>query len=267
MGVAAIRARESRRADRLFVDPYAQAFLDAAPSVLPAEPGDLAALGPLGAMFSYLGVIRTRFFDDYLLAAVAGDCRQVVLLAAGLDTRAFRLAWPDGVRLFEVDFPAVLSFKDQALARQATVPVPRCTRKIVAADLRANWQADLVEAGFEHTVPTAWLAEGLLIYLSAGDAARLLTSVGELSTAGSRLAFEHVTIADTTVVLTQARTMPAMDEWTALWKGGLGQDAPEWLASRGWTTHTHDSATLGTSYGRAAPAQLSGGFLTALRTR
>lgn len=158
----------------MFDDPYAQAFLDAAPGVLPEEPrtaGELAGLGPLaslGAVFSFHGVIRTRFFDDYLLAAAAGGCHQVVLLAAGLDTRAFRLPWPDGVRLFELDLPTVLSFKDVVLAQQAAVP--RCARMTVPVDLRANWPVELAKAGFDHTVPTAWLAEGLLLYRCADDA-------------------------------------------------------------------------------------------------
>lgn len=101
----------------MFDDPYSQAFLDAAPSVLPDEPmsgRDPAAWGPLallGTVFYVHGVLRTRFFDDYLLAAMAAGCGHVVLLAAVLDTRAFRLPWPDGVRVFEVDLPDLLEFK------------------------------------------------------------------------------------------------------------------------------------------------------------
>jgi methyltransferase (TIGR00027 family) len=103
--VARVRAEESRRPDRLFDDPYAQAFLDAAPEAFPEEPttaDELASLGPLaslGAAFYFHGLIRTRFFGDYLLAACIAGCTQMVLLAAGLDTRVFRLPWPDDVCL------------------------------------------------------------------------------------------------------------------------------------------------------------------------
>lgn len=269
LGVASVRARESRRPDRLFDDPYAQAFLDAAPGVLPNEPvseRDVAAWGPmasLGAVFHAHGALRTRFFDDFLLTATAAGCEQVVLLAAGLDARAFRLPWPDGVRLFEVDLPAVLTFKQRVLAGQSASP--RCERVMVPADLRGDWSRTLVAAGLRETAPTAWLAEGLLIYLSADETAAMLTTVGELSAPGSRLAFEHGGIA-TDSLLARARTMPALAEYTALWQGGLGTDAPTWLADHGWHVHTHDRAALAASYGRPDPDAANGAFLTAVRT-
>jgi methyltransferase (TIGR00027 family) len=213
-------------------------------------------------VFFFHGVIRTRFFDDYLLAATTAGCRQVVLLAAGLDTRAFRLAWPDGVRLLELDLPEVLAFKEQILAAQHAVA--RCQRTVLPADLRKDWPATLTAAGFQPTQPTAWLAEGLLIYLSADQAAHLLTAVAELSAPASQLAFEHGTIADTSL-LAQARAMPAMDQFTKLWKGGLGADAPDWLIRHGWQVQTHDRAALAAAYGRAVPGSSSGGFVTAVR--
>ncbi len=130
LGLAVVRARESLREDRLFNDPYAQAFVDAAPGAFPGEPtsaGDLAALGPLaslGAVFCFHAVLRTRFFDDYLRTATVAGCRQVVLLAAGLDSRAFRLPWPDDVRVFELDLPEVLAFKEAELAASYGRDVP-----------------------------------------------------------------------------------------------------------------------------------------------
>jgi methyltransferase (TIGR00027 family) len=262
LGMARVRAEESRRPDRLFEDPYAQAFLAAAPRAFPDEQAVSGGLASLGAVFFFHGVIRTRFFDDYLLAATTAGCRQVVLLAAGLDTRAFRLAWPDRVRLFELDLPEVLAFKEQVLAAQHAVP--RCQRTVLPADLRKDWPAVLTAAGFQPTQPTAWLVEGLLIYLSADQAAHLLTSVGELSAPASQLAFEHGTIADTSL-LAQARAMPAMDQFTKLWKGGLGADAPDWLIRHGWQTQTHDRAALAAAHGRAMPGSSSGGFVTAVR--
>lgn len=270
LGVARVRAEESRRPDRLFDDPYAQAFSDAAPGAFPEEPttaGELASLGTvaaLGAAFYFHGVIRTRFFDDYLLASCSAGCAQVVLLAAGLDTRAFRLPWPEGVRLFELDLPEVFAFKEGVLAGQRAVP--RCERVVVPTDLREDWANRLAEAGFRPSEPTAWLAEGLLLYLSAAQAARLLSTVGRLSVPGSRLSFEHGAIANT-ALLAQARAMPSMERYTALWKGGLGDDAPDWLARQGWRARTHDLASVAASYGRPVPGSVGGGFLTAVRGR
>jgi methyltransferase (TIGR00027 family) len=164
--------------------------------------------------------------------------------------------------LFELDLPEVLTFKERVLAGQGAVL--RCERTVVPADLREDWLAQLRKAGFRSSQPSAWLAEGLLIYLSAGEAARLLTTAGQLSTPGSHLSFEHGTIADG-ALLAQARAMPSMDRYTALWKGGLGEDPSDWLARHGWRARIHDLATVAASYGRPVPGSVSGGFLTAVR--
>ncbi len=126
LGVAQIRAHESQRPDQLFDDPYAAAFVAAAPTAFPDTfPGRAeAAADPLagvGAAFAVSAVLRTRFFDDYLRQASAAGCGQVVLLAAGLDTRAYRLPWPADTRLFELDLPAVLDFKERVLHHAAAV--------------------------------------------------------------------------------------------------------------------------------------------------
>jgi methyltransferase (TIGR00027 family) len=268
LGVAIVRARESQRDDRLFDDPYAQAFADAAPGAFPEVPQtgeQRAALGPLasvGAAFYAHAVIRTRFFDDYLAAAATAGGRQVVLLAAGLDTRAFRLAWPRRTTVFEIDLPGVLAFKDTVLSARGAVP--RCERVVVPADLREDWTAALTGAGFDRARPAAWLAEGLLLYLTAGEASRLLTAVSELSAPGSQLAFEHDPEAPAALA-GQARQMPALQPYASLWKGGLGGDAPRWLAGHGWQPQSHDLAAVAASYGRPVPGPARGGFLTAVR--
>ena len=112
---------------------------------------------------------------------------------------------------------------------------------------------------------TAWLAEGLLLYLTAEEAARLLTDIGELSAPGSQLSFEHGSIA-ASGLLAQASTLPGMGQYAALWKGGLGEDAPGWLAQHGWQPQFHDSAGLAAAYGRPDPQAADGGFLIAVRT-
>jgi methyltransferase (TIGR00027 family) len=291
--MARVRASESRRPDRLFDDPYAEAFLAASPDALPEERAGGSPLRAVGALFQFHGALRTRFFDDYLLAAAGAGCLQVVLLAAGLDTRAFRLDWPEGVRLFELDLPEVLRFKEEVLAARGAVP--RCRRVVLPVDLREcgpeGWPAALTGAALDPARPTAWLVEGLLIYLSPEEAGRLLSAVGELSAAGSQLAFEFRESVDrgsgglkseapatapgreakpsvspsVDDFLECARAIPGMRRYTSLWKGGLGADAPEWLAHHGWRARLQDRAAVAASYGRAAPERSGGSFLTAVR--
>jgi methyltransferase (TIGR00027 family) len=186
----------------------------------------------------------------------------VVLLAAGMDTRGYRLEWPAGLRLFEIDQPDVLAFKDTVLSSRAAVP--RCHRAARAADLRENWASALLDSGLRPTEPTAWLAEGLLIYLTAGEAGQLLSTVTTLSAPGSRIAFEYNDIADDGPV-SQARRLPGMSTLSALWKGGLGTGTRDWLAHRGWQVETCDIGPVAARYGRRIPGQASGGFLTATR--
>ena len=266
LGVALVRSQESLRPDRLFDDPYAEAFLAEVPGVFEVEQRAAAAgsedIACWGAAFWSHAVIRTRFFDDYLLAATEGGVRQVVLLAAGLDTRAFRLAWPAGVRLYELDLPEVLAFKDRVLTERWAVA--RCERTAIGVDLREDWAAPLRRAGLATSEPTAWLAEGLLIYLTAGEAAALLTQVGALSADGSRLAFEVENLG-TDSMRVQARQTPTMQQYARLWKGGL-PDAPRWLAEHGWRSQVRDRAAVAAGYGRVQSEASAGGFVVATRT-
>ncbi|WP_063755433.1 SAM-dependent methyltransferase [Streptomyces sp. NRRL S-337] len=256
LGVARIRAAESTRRDRLFDDPYAAAFVAAAPpppaaatraddTEVPATHREAFYRG----LFRHI-VLRTRFFDDYLTAA-AGEhaLRQVVVLAAGLDSRAYRLPWPDGVRLYEVDLPEVLAFKERVLAERGARP--RCACTAVVADLRTDWTAPLRAAGFAPDEPTAWLVEGLLVYLSAAEAARLLTTLGEQSAPGSRLAFPGSGDFRNSPMMDGGRALPSMREVSALWKGGLDEPADDWLGRHGWRPRTYARETVAASYGRA----------------
>jgi methyltransferase (TIGR00027 family) len=137
--------------------------------------------------------VRTRFFDQMFLDAAASGVRQAVILAAGLDARGYRLPWPDGTKVYEVDQPEVIEFKTRTLAGIGAEPT--ATRRTVAIDLRADWPKALVDSGFDPTQPTAWSAEGLLIYLPPEAQDRLFDNITSLSAPGSRLATEH--IADT----------------------------------------------------------------------
>jgi len=137
--------------------------------------------------------VRTRFFDNFFIRAVSAEgarIRQAVILAAGLDTRAYRLDWPTGTEVFEIDQPQVNDFKTRTLSDLGARPTAE--RRVVSVDLRDDWPAALRDAGFQPCQPTAWIAEGLLIYLPPEAQDRLLENITALSAPGSRLATEHM---------------------------------------------------------------------------
>jgi methyltransferase (TIGR00027 family) len=144
-------------------------------------------MGAVAANGSPLYVVRHRFLDDLLMELTAGsNIRQVVLLAAGLDTRAFRLDWAEGTRLFEIDQPTVFAHKEAVL--YAYRAVARCERVVVPADLRADWPEALLSGSFNPSRATVWVAEGLLFYLPEAAVRRLVGDVYRLSAPGSCLA-------------------------------------------------------------------------------
>lgn len=262
LGVARIRAGESKRPDRLFDDPYAAAFAAAMPGAYADQPrrDDPAKL--IAARIALQVVVRTKFYDDYLLAAAADGVRQIVLLAAGLDTRAFRLPWPHGTRVYEVDLPETTTFKNDVLTQARAEP--RCARRVVVADLTADWPATLDSAGFDRALPTAWLIEGLLVYLTHEDAARLLDTVGSLSAPGSRLSCEQGRGAKQLAEIAAVRAAAGAGEAISLWQGGI-EDVPEWLEEHGWTAEQHDLGELARSYGRESGSDSTSGFVIARR--
>jgi len=190
--VAAARAIETHRDDALARDVYAEHFVRAArasvdwPVRLQQVPDGDA--DPLWGRFARYFGLRTRVLDDFLLRQVRTGSRQVVLLGAGLDTRAYRLGWPPGCAVYEIDQEEVLAFKDRVLdGLRAT---PKAERVTIGADLRLDWATALTGAGFDPAAPTAWLAEGLLLYLPQTAERALIATVDELSAAGSALAYE-----------------------------------------------------------------------------
>jgi methyltransferase (TIGR00027 family) len=134
--------------------------------------------------------VRTRWFDKLFTDAAAAGVRQAVILAAGLDARAYRLPWPDGTTVYELDQPAVIEFKTETLAGLSAKP--KADRRAVAIDLRYDWPKALLDNGFDATQPTAWIAEGLLIYLPPEAQDLLFDRINELSAPGSRVATEHI---------------------------------------------------------------------------
>ncbi|HEY2792638.1 MAG TPA: SAM-dependent methyltransferase [Micromonosporaceae bacterium] len=237
--IAASRARESARDDRLFDDPYAP-ILAGARGVAAMAASERAA----GGENTFLPV-RTRYFDDALTAALEGGIRQVVLLGAGLDTRAFRLRLPDGVTWFEVDRPEIFAAKEPVLHGE----VARCARLTVPADLSGDWPAALRAAGFEPGQPIAWLAEGLLFYLEPAQVDDLLRTTATLTSAGG------VFLAD--VMSEMVRTAPAMAAYRAYTEANrlappYGNDDPAaLLRANGWATgHLTWAGAPDANYGR-----------------
>jgi methyltransferase (TIGR00027 family) len=189
--VAAARAAETESARPLFRDPYARVFLDAAGEGTWSMFDRAAAAGADPELVEHIQGLqdffaaRTEFIDDFFAAAAEAGIRQVVILAAGLDSRAWRLAWPDGTQLYELDQPKVLDFKSTTLREQGAEPTAR--RIEIPVDLRQDWPTALQQNGFNPKVPTAWSVEGLLRYLPSSAQDLLFERLHELSAPGSRV--------------------------------------------------------------------------------
>lgn len=179
---AAMRAVESSRSEkdgRLFFDPFAESLAGEEGMALMrkavSEVGDQPAIA-----------VRTAYMDEKVLSAFEAGAQQVVMLAAGMDTRAYRLDFPQGVHLFEIDQTNVLEYKKKVLKNQK----PRCNRVEVPADLRFDWVKQLQEAGFEKSKKTLWMVEGLLMYLSANQVQDLFHKINSLARPGDRMLFD-----------------------------------------------------------------------------
>jgi methyltransferase (TIGR00027 family) len=198
--VAASRALASQGPDPLLDDPYAAPLVRAvglAPFIrlidgeVSLDDDDPALNGRTRAEQM---AVRTRFFDDFFIAATESGIRQAVILASGLDTRAYRLQWPTGTIVYEIDQPQVIDFKTNALADLGANPTAE--RRTVSIDLREDWPTALRQQGFDVNQPTAWNAEGLLPYLPPEAQDRLFDNITALSAPGSQLATEHISDPD-----------------------------------------------------------------------
>lgn len=214
---AAIRAAESARPDRLFDDPYADTLAGDVGRAIAAriDSGDVIP-------------VRTRFVDDGLRAAVDDGVRQVVLVAAGMDTRAWRVPLPDGCTVFEVDRPALLELKDVLLTGES----PAAHRVPVPADLTADWTTALAGAGHDPARPTCWIVEGLLQYLPEPAVRTLLGTVTGRSAPGSHLLVDLVGAR----LLASQQMRPILDSMAAAGSPWVfGTDDPDsLLAPHGW---------------------------------
>lgn len=264
--VAAARALEKQKPEPLAVDPFAEVFCRAAgggwAGVLDGTKSDVYEEAPAyfrlksdfgGHFVSFQGA-RTKYFDAYFAAAADAGVRQIVILAAGLDSRAYRLPWPDGTVVYELDRPEVLAFKRTVLDEHGDVP--RAERREIAIDLRDDWATALKAGGFDPSRPSAWIAEGLLIYLPASAQEQLFGSIDALSSPGSWVAVEETrSMPQEVFEAKQAEERSTGAEGTFFTLVYNEQHAPadEWFGARGWTAE----ATLLTAYmselGRPTP--------------
>lgn len=269
-GVAVGRALASRGTSPLINDPFAEPLVRAvgvdfftrmaSGEMDPAEVDGDAEFG-MGRMTDMMAV-RTRFFDEFFTEATKAGIRQAVILASGLDARAYRLPWPPGTTVYEIDQPEVVEFKTRTL--QEIGAGPTADRRAVAIDLRHDWPAALREAGFDPTQPTAWSAEGLLAFLPPEAQDRLLDNITDLSAPRSRFASENMSGRSGVVSTMRDRMQEAVDRWrehgfdiemTDLWYEGDRNDVAEYLAGHGWETAATSVADLFAAEGLSIPAQ------------
>ena len=244
--VAAARALESRRADRLFEDPYAELLAGPEGFAL-LERMAHARQGPAASHENPYLAIRTRFIDDYVTVTLSqSSIRQIVILAAGLDVRAYRLSFPEGTRLIELDRPEVLDFKESALSEAGAEPA--CARATHGADVTQPFDAALAACGYDRTRPALWLVEGLLPYLDESQAHGVLARCAALAAPGSRIVGDMPGISLLRSEMMR-QTMRELEDLKAPWK--FGTDDPEGLLSSvGWKATVLRPGDPGAGFGR-----------------
>ncbi len=261
--VAAARAVASREDDPLFDDPFAAPLVRAVGldfftklvdgEIEPPDDGN-----PGGAAFLTTSIaVRTRFFDDFFLDAGAEGIRQAVILASGLDSRAYRLPWPDGTAVYEIDQPQVIEFKSETMTSIGASAAAE--HRMVGIDLREDWPKALRASGFDINQPTAWSAEGLLVYLPPDAQDRLFDDIAALSAPGSRLATEYHPDAAASI---GARLQEMKDQWgdapvdmdiTKLFYDGERNGVIEYLTEHGWQVSARPRPEVFAGYGRVFP--------------
>ncbi|MCT7984912.1 SAM-dependent methyltransferase [Laspinema sp. A4] len=251
--MAASRAFESQQANPLFRDPFAErlAGTETMKLIIPRAEEYEAQGRPYAA-------VRTRFFDDFLLQCNA-TIRQVVLLGAGMDTRAYRLDWQPETHLYELDRSSVLDYKETELETFA----PQCNRHVVRADLREDWVPLLIENGYQPDQPSVWLLEGLLYYLSDSEVSALMKAIDNLTAPGSHFAADVINDI----------ICNGSDALAAYWQSSCNE--PEtFFAEFGWSAQAIQPSDEGASFGRFTyqfpPRSVTDGphifFVTATKT-
>ena len=286
LGIAAARAAETDSDNPLIVDPFARLFLDAVGDrawtafFSGTVSKEVADVDPELSVRMRSGVdyisSRTKLFDDFFLNATEAGVRQAVILAAGLDTRAWRLPWPDETRVYELDQPKVLDFKRSTLAGSGAEPAAVLIN--VPIDLRQDWPKALEQAGYDASAPTAWSAEGLLPFLPARAQDLLFDRIEVLSASGSWVAVE--TFGDLLTPDGLQRQRAQMERYRAaatdipkvedLWYLEERADVADWLRRHGWDVTATTARELMARNHRSAPDHLEDAvpqsqFITARR--
>ncbi|MCA2264288.1 class I SAM-dependent methyltransferase [Mycobacterium marseillense] len=264
--VAAGRAMATRDPRGLINDPFAESLvravgLDLFTKMMDGEL-DMSAIADVSPTVARAMVdgnaVRTKYFDDYVLDATDRGIRQVAILGSGLDARAYRLPCPTGTVVYEIDQPRVIEFKTTTLTGLGAGP--STTLRAVPVDLRADWPTALHTAGFDAGVPTAWLAEGLLMYLRPEDQDRLFDNITALSAPGSRVATEFVTsIVDFDAERSRTISNPFRDhgvdiDLASLVYTGQRSHALDYLGVKGWQLEGVPLAELFRRSGLEVPA-------------
>jgi methyltransferase (TIGR00027 family) len=267
LGVAWSRSQEATSDYPLFTDPYAQLFIDAAIDRAWQQPPKYV-LERIRAIGGY-AASRTKWYDEFFIAAGASGIKQAVILAAGLDARAWRLPWVDGSVVYEIDQPQVLEFKTSTLAEHHARPA--VSRYVaVPVDLRQDWPKALRDAGFDPSEPTAWAAEGLLPYLPADAQDLLFERIHLHSARDSRIGvesfgagfFDREYLASRREQLRRLREEAGEDadanvpDVADLWYIEDRTDVVEWLTEHCWDVTSVESIDLMTRYGRREPGEV-----------
>ena len=255
--VAAARALASEEPNPLIDDPFAAPLVRAVGidffTRLVDGDIDLTAADKISTVMA----VRTKFFDDFFIGAASSGIRQAVILASGLDSRPYRLPWPDGTTVYEIDQPRVIEFKTTTMTSIGAAP--SAERRTVAIDLRDDWPSALRDSGFDDTRPTAWSAEGLLVYLPPEAQDRLFDNITELSAPGSRLATEYYPDAGTGI---GQRAAALRSEWQQhgfdvnladLFYPGDRNPVLDYLSQQGWQVSSRSRPEVFRDYGKDFP--------------
>ncbi len=272
--VAMQRAMATRGPRPLIYDPYAEPLVSAVglDAFTRYARGEIDTDGgPFDVHRMSDGIAaRTKYFDDFFADATAAGIRQAVIFASGLDARAYRLRWPADTTVYELDQPQVIEFKTGVLADQGAVPA--IEHRPIGVDLRDDWPAALRANGFDPSQPTAWIAEGLLVYLPPDAQDRLLDNVTALSAPGSRMAAENTgTLTPDELARIGDQMRSAQEQWqgkgidgfgdatdidiTELFYAGERTESSVFLADRGWAVTLRKSSELYATYGLEPPIE------------
>jgi methyltransferase (TIGR00027 family) len=261
--VAAARALASKEANPLINDPFAAPLVRAVGvdffTRLADGDIDLTASDKSNTaqLMTTVMAVRTKFFDDFFIGATSDRIRQAVILASGLDSRPYRLPWPDGTTVYEVDQPQVVEFKTNAMT--AIGATPSADRRAVAIDLREDWPSALRDSGFDGSRPTAWSAEGLLVYLPPEAQDRLFDNITALSAPGSQLATEFHPDAGASIGQRAAALRSVWQEhgfdvnFADLFYPGDRNPVVEYLSEQGWQVSSRSRPDVFRDYGKQFP--------------